>query len=319
MHALRGLTAVAWAAFDPDWYLASYPTVRSAIEDESPEAILYFYLQQGRRLGHSPNMFFDEAWYLRTYSDATAAIRRGDAASGFDHYCRVGFADHSPHWLFDEANYRRNYPQLSDGALQAADFVNGYDHYLRHGARENRVAHWLFDPNVYRAHLEFEAAKEAEAVGPFRHYLDQIAAGEPEPRTTLYFDPGWYLQHYQEVAGAVSANRWQSALHHYLTNDTPTVFDPLPEFSESYYLDRDGDAAAAVAAGAQRNGYQHFLERGRLVTQSPSAELDLAYYVRLPTVRADLRRPRAGRFYALPGDRQGAGAAAGAAARGAGQ
>lgn len=293
MQALRGETAVAWAALDADWYLAAYPPVRDAIDEVGAEAVLYFYLQQGRRLGHSPNMFFDEAWYVRAYPDAAAAIRRGEAASGFDHYCRVGFRDRSPHWLFDEAFYRGNYSELTDEVLQGAGLVNGYDHYLRHGAREKRIGHWLFDPTIYCGHLDAEAAQEAEVIGAFRHYLDRVAAGRPELPTTLYFDPVWYRGRYPETAEAIAAGQWQSALHHYLGNDAPTDFDPLPEFSESYYLDRDAETAAAVAAGRLRNGYRHFLDRGRFALKAPSPDVDLRYYARLSAVRADLRQGRA--------------------------
>lgn len=293
MRALRGLTEIAWAAFDADWYLATYPMMRGALDDSSAEAVLYLYLQQGRRLGHSPNIFFDEAWYLRAYPDAALAIRRGEAASGFDHYCRIGFCEHSPHWLFDEALYRRNYPQLTDEVLQSAAFINGYDHYLRHGARENRIGHWLFDPAVYREQLEPVAAQQADAIGPFRHCLERIAAAGPELSTSAYFDPSWYLERYPEVVQAVADGQWQSALHHYLGNDIPTEFDPLPEFSEAYYLERHPDIAAAVAAGEVRNGYRHFLDCGRFALNAPRAGIDLSYYVKLPSVRADLREKRA--------------------------
>ena len=310
MEALRGQTAIAWATFDADWYLSAYPTVRDGLDDVSPEAVLYFYLQQGRRLGHAPNILFDEAWYLRTYPDAADAMRRGEAASGFDHYCRIGFCERSPHWLFDETLYRRNYPQLTDAALQEAGLVNGYDHFLRHGAREGRVGHWLFDPAVYRTQLDPDAAAAAESAGPFRHYLQRIAADLPEVTTSPYFDPARYRERYPEVSEAIAARRWQSALHHYLVNDTPTAFDPLPEFSEAYYLERDRELTAAVTAGEWRNGYHHFLERGRFALKAPSIEFDPAYYVRLPTVRADLEQRRApdafthyltiGRAQALP-------------------
>ena len=207
MQALRGQTAIAWAAFDADWYLAAYPTVRDALDDTSPDEVLYFYLQQGRRLRHSPNILFDEAWYVRAYPDAAVAIRRGEAASGFDHYCRAGFRERSPHWLFDEALYRRNYPQMSDEVLQDAGLVNGYDHYLRHGAREGRIGHWLFDLAVYHGQLDPDAAREAEAVGPFRHYLERIAAGHPEAATTPYFDPAWYRERYPQVSEAIAARQ----------------------------------------------------------------------------------------------------------------
>ena len=293
MQALRGLTPVAWAGFDADWYLATYPSAREALGEPNAQAVLYFYLQHGRRLGHSPNIFFDESWYVRSYPDAATAIRRGEAASGFDHYCRAGFRGRSPHWLFDEALYRRNYPKISDAVLQAADLVNGYDHYLRHGAREGRIGHWLFDPAVYRARLDPDAAQEAGAAGPFRHYLEHIASTRPELPTSPYFDPVWYLSGYPDVADAIAARQWQSALHHYLGNDTPTAFDPLPQFCEAYYLDRHGGAAGAVAVGEYRNGYHHFLDRGRFALAAPSADIDLSYYARLPAVRADLRQGRA--------------------------
>jgi glycosyltransferase involved in cell wall biosynthesis len=293
MQVLRGLTDIAWAAFDADWYLAAYPTVHDALEDSSADAVLYFYLRQGRRLGHSPNIFFDEGWYIRAYPDAAAAIRRGDVASGFDHYCRIGFVERSPHWLFDEALYRRNYPQLTQEALQSADLVNGYDHYLRHGAREDRIGHWLFDPAVYRDQLDSDAAHQAAATEPFRHYLERSTRRQPEVPTSPYFDPNWYLERYPAVAEAIADGQWQNALHHYLGNETPTEFDPLPEFSEAYYLGRHRDVADAVAAGEIRNGYRHFLDRGRFALNPPRAGIDLRYYVSVPSVRDDLRETRA--------------------------
>ena len=39
-----------------------------------PEALLRFYLQEGQRRGHSPNLLFDEAWFLRAYPDLAAAF-----------------------------------------------------------------------------------------------------------------------------------------------------------------------------------------------------------------------------------------------------
>lgn len=293
MEALRGLTAIAWAAFDPQWYLDAYPGVRDAAEETSPDALLYFYLQHGRRIGHSPNILFDEGWYLETYADAALAVRRGEAASGFDHYCRTGFGDRSPHWLFDETLYRHNYPQMTDEALQAAGLVNGYDHYVRHGSREGRIGHWLFDPAVYRAQLDPEAAQDADAVGPFRHYLARIVGDGREPATSLYFDPAWYRNRYPGIFDDVAAGRWHGTMHHYLRNDTPTEFDPLQEFSEAFYLADNPEVADAVGAGEFRNGYAHFLAVGRLMLASPNAEIDLRYYTRLPRVRADLRRKQA--------------------------
>ena len=144
---LAGETVITWAALDPDWYLATYPEAERQLADRSPDAVLAWYLEHGQQLGHSPTIFFDEAWYRQAYPDVAEAIRAGEVASGFDAYCRGGFRTRSPHWLFDEPYYRRRYPDISDAALDAAALANGYDHYLRHGDREQRIR-----PPVLRSH-----------------------------------------------------------------------------------------------------------------------------------------------------------------------
>ncbi|MEA2738630.1 MAG: hypothetical protein QOH05_1937, partial [Acetobacteraceae bacterium] len=126
--------------------------------------------------------------------------------------------------------------------------------------------------------------------GVFQHYLNRIESGAPELRTSIYFDPVWYLRRYPEVARHIEERRWKCALHHYLCNDTPTAFDPLESFSESWYLRRDPGLLDVVAARSFRNGYMHFLRFGAKETRSPSASIDLAWYAAQPSVRADLEQ-----------------------------
>ncbi len=285
---LPGQDQVAWTEVDPQQYLDSNPAVREQLSDTSPEAVLRFYLGTGQRLGHSPNRFFDEAWYRRAYPDVAAGLGRGPA-SGFDHYCRGGFRTYAPHWLFDERLYRRRNPDLTEDVLDAARMANGYDHYLRHGAREWRIGHPFFDAAFYQTQLDPDEARESAAEGPFQHYLRRIAAGRHEVRTSWYFDPLWYLAKYPDVAEAIARGVWRCALHHYLTNDTPTAFDPLPEFSESWYLARYPDIATAVERGDLRNGYRHFLLTGATELRSPSEAIDLRYYADHDAVRIALR------------------------------
>jgi len=49
--------------------------MRAAIGDASDAAVLRCYLEQGQKLGHSPNIWFDETWYLKQHLDAAAAVR----------------------------------------------------------------------------------------------------------------------------------------------------------------------------------------------------------------------------------------------------
>ncbi len=294
MLKLPGETTIAWAVFDAAWYLATYPDARAELGDADAATVLAFYLDRGQARGHSPNIFFDEAWHLQQYPGPAAAVREGHAQSAFDTYCHIGFRTRSPHWLFNEALYRQRHPDLRDEVLQADNNVNGYDHYLKHGSREGRIGHLLFDPAVYREQLDEAEALEMAASGPFLHYLQRIAARRPELRTTLYFDPVGYLQQYPGVAEAIARGDWQCALQHYLCNDTPASFDPITEFSEAYYLARYPDIAAAVEARERRNGYDHFLNNGVFELRSPNQSIDLQYYVTAyASVRADLENRRA--------------------------
>jgi GT2 family glycosyltransferase len=287
-----GETAIAWAVFDAAWYLARYPDVRSAIGDAGDSGVLSFYLEQGQKLGHSPNIWFDETWYVRQYADAATAVRDGRAKSGFDAYCLGFFYHTSPHWLFNEAYYRQRY-DLTDEILANDSAANGYDHYLRYGCKENRIGHRLFDPAAYRAQLDPKEAVAADAIGAFIHYLRHIEARGPELPVSPYFSPTWYLRRYPTVAQAVAKGDWLCALHHYLGNDAPAKFDPLEEFSEAFYLERYPDVATTTGPNSWRNGYDHFLDAGAGELRTPNERLDLRDYVDTHrSVRADLAAGR---------------------------
>jgi glycosyltransferase involved in cell wall biosynthesis len=293
MLRLRDAAAVAWAVFDPEWYLAAYPAAAATIDDRSPAGILRFYLDHGQKQRHSPNIYFDEAWHLQTYPRAAAAVRDGLAASAFDAYCREGFHGRSPHWLFDEVYYRTHTADLDEAALRRAGVANGYDHFLRFGQREGRSGHALFDPAVYLHQLATPGVRDAAAPEPFTHYLRQLDAGWAEPRTTVYFDPVWYRDTF---AAAVRSDT--CALRHYLCNDTPANFNPVPAFSESFYQTRNNDAVAAVASGRFRNGYAHFLSVGIRELRAPNATIDLAVHASVDQVARDIREGRAADAFA---------------------
>jgi GT2 family glycosyltransferase len=289
----KGASA-AWAVFDPVWYRHRHPD--AAVSD--PAKILQYYLEIGQDNEHSPNRMFDESWHRMAYPVIAAAVAAGHYASAFDAYCRHGSLDRSPHWLFDELGYRARYPDLSDEVLSAAEVANGFDHYLRHGGGEDRIGHVLFDPGVYLANFDVADVPAIRGVGVFQHYLQRIETSEPELRTSIYFDPVWYLNRYPDVAAQIAAGRWMCALQHYLSNDTPTAFDPLESFSEAYYLGCQPVVAEVVASRVFRNGYMHFLLFGARELRSPSASIDLAWYAGQSAVRSDLEHGRSPNAFA---------------------
>jgi O-antigen biosynthesis protein len=289
MLRLPGQTTVAWAVFDAQWYQETYPDTRDL---SSPASVLQFYLENGQQRGDSPNIWFDERWHLANHPLVAVAVCEGQVRSGFDSYCREGFRSRSPHWLFNEALYRNRYSDLRDDVLATDNNANGYDHYLKHGSREGRIGHLLFDPTIYLLQVDAEERAEAESA-PFAHYLRHIAVRGSERRSSLLFDPLQYLHRYPNVAEEIAKGWWFCALHHYLCNDAPTGYDPLPQFSEEYYLRRYPDIAEAVAKQARRNGYDHFLTNGVSEYRSPIQWIDLRYYVTVhPSVRAELELGR---------------------------
>ncbi|WP_158925912.1 glycosyltransferase [Acidisphaera sp. S103] len=292
---LPGETMIPWAVFDWQWYLRTYPDVSA----DEPAAVLEYYLEIGQRQGHSPNRMFDESWHRQMYPQIAERVAAGgDWRSAFDAYCRRGALDRSAHWLFDELAYRDRYPDLTNEVLAEFGLFNGYDHYLRHGIEEDRIGHLLFDPHIYLSHFDSSDVAAIRENGVFQHYLNRIESGEPELRTSIYFDPAWYLKRYPDVAATIAAKRWKCALHHYLCNDTSTEFDPLESFSESWYLRRDPGLRAVVTARSFRNGYAHFLRFGAKEKRAPTAFIDLAWYATQPPVRADLEQGRAADAYA---------------------
>jgi O-antigen biosynthesis protein len=197
-----------------------------------------------------------------------------DQTSDLDIYARGA-------WLFDQEFYLARYADLTPERLGETGFASALDHFRRAGDQARRSPSLFFDPAFYLAQLpEGEAAEAAYA--PFRHFLGAIEAGEPERQTSPYFDPAAYRARYHVPPGT-------SALYHYLTNDTPTEFDPLPEFSEMYYIARYPDIAAAIESGELRCGYRHFVMHGVFEQRRPSRDLNLAWYVaNNPQVAQDL-------------------------------
>jgi SAM-dependent methyltransferase len=263
---LPGEDSPVWAIFDPTWYARAYSDECATLGNASPTALLGFYLEDGQGQGHSPNKYFDETWYRGKYPDISRGVQEARYASGFDQYCRQGHRTLAPHWLFaGEQYYRDQNPGLTE---EIADAANGYDHFLRLGARDSRKGHPFFDPAIYQSHVDPVAASESADVGPFLHFLDRIESGLYEVRASQYFDPHWYLGRYPDVASAIRRGIWRCSLHHYLTNDTPTKFDPIPGFSEAEYLRSYPDIAAAVYRGRFRNGYAHFIHVGSVEGRS---------------------------------------------------
>jgi len=276
-----------WGRFDPEWYVRQYPTSAdqmSWLDITDPEE---YYLQYGYIEGHSPNVFFDEIWYLERYTDVKKRVLRKDVTSGYADYCDVGFIDRDPHWLFSDRFYRESIGGLTSYDLERSGYKNSYDHYLNEPEANNVSGSLFFEPSrcldVARAYPDYFPAHQSL----FTSYLNLPAEIADKIQVSRYFDPVWYLGAYPDVAAAISAGRYQTALHHYLTNDTPRRYSPMPWFSESHYEHAHPDVLPSIDGGHFRNCYDHFLRFGVFEGRAPHSEIDLRSYARRGDVLAD--------------------------------
>jgi GT2 family glycosyltransferase len=269
----------AWARFDAEWYLRRYEAARLVCGVDTGAALDY-YLETGAGLQHAPSPLFDERFYLSSNPDVAELVRVGKYWSGFDHFCRFGHRVLSPHWLFDDRLYGRIYDDMSLENLDHHKCFGRYDHYLKSGQFEGRTAQYLFDAAFYReeAIAAGVAAEDVDAAGAYTHYLYRLHSGLPELQPSIYFEPKWYLQNNIGARRDVETGFFSSAIEHYLCNETPELFDPVPEFSEAHYRKAYGDIKHAVENGYFRNGYQHFLTFGAVELREPNPHIDLVYY-----------------------------------------
>jgi len=277
-----------WSQFDPDWYLAHYPEVPEWMEREGIADLALFYEEIGQRFGHSPNRFFDENWYRQAYPDVYREIAKERYRSGFAHYCVTGYLTHDPNWLFSEGEYRRRYPAITLNRLSRDGLWNGYDHYLEVGARGFYQPGLFFDADLY-GEFALERPSLFSGSSLFEAFLGFDPADADAARASWYFDPVWYLEAYPDVRREIAEGRYRSALHHYLTNDAPTHFNPQEWFSEAHYAETSPDVMPSVHEGHFRNAYDHFIRFGSREGRSPRADIDLRAYLALPRVRADVR------------------------------
>lgn len=274
-----------WSAFDVAWYKRTYGEVMDFFNITTDDGVREFYAEYGGVLKHSPNLFFDEKWYVCRYADVSEKIKSGEVKSGFEHYSKIGFWDRNPHWLFDEEYYRKNFLNFPRHEIEENGFRNGYDHYLKEGSRLNCSSSPFFDPNFLLTEApDFEVDPKVGAYVSFlRSFPDSRLNNK---KLSWYFDPIWYQETYSDLV--VHEANWKGPLYHYLTNSTPQRFNPNAFFSEKFYAQAYEDVAGAVSHGVFRNCYEHFVKCGQYELRQPEANVDLRLYAENPKVKSEI-------------------------------
>lgn len=131
---------MTFVIFDEEFYLASYPDVRAAIDAKSFNSGLQHFQQYGSAEGRtSVSPFYNEQLYLQKYPDVANAVRTGVIKSGLQHYIQHGEAEGRSPGNFNEQFYRQEYPDVT-AAIEAGALSSGLQHFIQYGQFEsNRI------------------------------------------------------------------------------------------------------------------------------------------------------------------------------------
>ncbi len=221
------------AAFDADWYCATYPEVRATTDP------LGHYLAGGWQQGFNPCPLFDSSWYAEQNPDAIAA-----GINPLAHYVDYGWEEgRDPSPLFSTEWYLN---QFSGRARWSPDPMT---HYRHEGWRMGIDPHSLFDVDWYLIQLA-TAEQSAFEGDPLAHYLTTGWDRDLDPNPM--FDSSWYLDQHPDLRTART-----NPLVHYVSTGAARGADPSALFSTTGY------AAKYPHCGGRAEALAHYLEYGR--------------------------------------------------------
>lgn len=125
----------AW--FDPDFYLALYPDVRTAVSGGETTALQHF-IDAGQFENRDPITEFFTDIYLDRNPDIATAVT-GDFLTAYEHFVTSGQEEgRSPGPNFDATFYLTHHPDVA--AFVRTGQISAVEHYLLFGASEGRAA-----------------------------------------------------------------------------------------------------------------------------------------------------------------------------------
>ncbi|MEG4148371.1 calcium-binding protein [Microcoleus sp. Pol12B5] len=147
-----------YAIFDEQFYLASYPWVKPAIDAGVISSGREHFEKFGREGGLTKvSRYFDENAYLAGNPDLAPFVRtvnpNAPFATGLDHFIQFGYDEGqrrtqvSPE--YNETFYLANNSELQP-FIQNGTFKSGYQHFVQFGAKEGRFGTSFFEPEYLK-------------------------------------------------------------------------------------------------------------------------------------------------------------------------
>jgi len=183
-----------YAIFDEQYYLASYPWVKPAIDAGVIRSGREHFEKFGQAAGLTKvSRYFDENAYLTVNTDIRPFVRtlnpNGPFASGLDHFIQFGYeeglrrAQVSPE--YNEDFYLGNNSDLRPFIGPNAPFKSGYQHFIQFGSKEGRFGTSFFEPEYLRENPDVVPLVNSGTLRTGREHYFNFGKNEPSRSATF--------------------------------------------------------------------------------------------------------------------------------------
>ncbi|MEG4025871.1 calcium-binding protein [Microcoleus sp. S13C4] len=183
-----------YAIFDEQFYLASYPWVKPAIDAGVIKSGLEHFQKFGEAAGLTKvSRYFDEATYLEKNPDLAPFVRtvnpNAPFASGLDHFIQFGYDEGqrrtqvSPE--YNEDFYLKNNSELRSFIGPNGPFKSGYQHFIQFGSKEGRFGTSFFEPEYLKENPDIVPFVNSGALNTGRDHYFNFGKNEPSRDATF--------------------------------------------------------------------------------------------------------------------------------------
>ncbi|MEG3846193.1 calcium-binding protein [Microcoleus sp. herbarium19] len=183
-----------YAVFDEQFYLASYPWIKPAIDAGVIRSGLEHFQKFGQASGLTKvSRYFDENAYLTVNTDLRPFVRtvnpNAPFASGLDHFIQFGYEEGqrrsavSPE--YSEDFYLANNSDLRPFVGPNAPFKSGYQHFIQFGVKEGRFGTSFFEPEYLRENPDIVPFVNSGALRTGREHYFNFGKNEPSRSATF--------------------------------------------------------------------------------------------------------------------------------------
>ncbi|MEZ2225672.1 calcium-binding protein [Microcoleus sp.] len=183
-----------YAIFDEQYYLASYPWIKPAIDAGIIKSGREHFEKFGQAGGLTKvSRYFDEATYLAGNPDIQPFVKtvnpNAPFATGLDHFIQFGY-DEGQRRTQVSPDYNENFYLANNSELQSfigpnAAFKSGYQHFIQFGVKEGRFGTSFFEPEYIKNNPDIVPSIVSGTLKNGRDHYFNFGKNEPNRNATF--------------------------------------------------------------------------------------------------------------------------------------